>query len=153
MPYISTGYRIRCVSCMSLEVKTNGTRWFSHYQTCSKPGLCADLYLADRILAVWPKTYFLQSGLSILNVIRKSCGFVEICDFVHVRVYIWNNYAVEMLWSMFNDLCAESLSDWLEVVFSPDVTPSDWLGSKHQLTNSSLSFVNAFIYLEDRMFI
>ena len=34
-----------------------------------------------------------------------------------------------------NDLCAEKLRDRLEFVLSSDVTPSGWLGSKHQLTN------------------
>ena len=35
-----------------------------------------------------------------------------------------------------NDLYVEKLRDRSEFVFSPDATPSGWLGSKHQLTQS-----------------
>ena len=36
---------------------------------------------------------------------------------------------------MLNDLCAQQMRDELAFVFSPDILPSGWLGSKHQLTN------------------
>ena len=41
-----------------------------------------------------------------------------------VCVRVQNNIVVEILWLMLNDLCAESLRDRLEFVFSPDVTHS-----------------------------
>ena len=40
---------------------------------------------------------------NILTVIQKVRGFVDICVILCVR----NNCAVEILWLMLNDLCAE----------------------------------------------
>ena len=49
--------------------------------------------------------------------------------------------ALEILWLVVNDFCAEQLRDRLEFVFSPDIIPSGWLGSKHQLTNWQIFFL------------
>ena len=63
------------------------------------------------------------------------------CYFVCLCVYVWNNCAVEILWLVLNDLCAEELRDRLEFVFNPDVTPSgnrapniNWLTKSCRLT-------------------
>ena len=46
-----------------------------------------------------------------------------------IHIYVkYLNCAVEILWLVFNDLCAEWLLDGLKFVFSPDIIPNGWLG-------------------------
>ena len=78
---------------------------------------------------------YCQGFLPCLFQPFRSIHLQNMCDFMYVVLCVWNNCTIEMLWSMFGDLFAEWLRDWLEVVFSPDVTPGVWLGSRHQLTN------------------
>ena len=73
-------------------------------------------------------SFFFPSHTSINNPLVSVAVTVVTC-------WPFNNQrCCCVCWLVLNELCAEWQKDGLECLFSPDIIPSGWLGSKHQLS-------------------
>ena len=79
-----------------------------------------------------------MSVFMALSTVFHSMNYPDNSPFSHsvLPVFSLPYWSFQLYVSLWKSPCAEYLGDRLEFVFSPDVTPSSWLRSTHQLTKS-----------------